>query len=76
MLIGHTVWAYVHNLAPASTGEAGVEHAHVLLELLVGVATEGLAAFDEDSLVELVVEAHHREPVAMSKPSHLKYTHT
>ncbi len=67
VLIGNTLRAYIDDSASATTGQAGIEHARIFLELLVGVATEGLAALDQDCLVELMVEAHHWESATMSE---------
>ena len=72
MLAGHICRTYVNNPAPTAAGQVGIEHAHILLQLLVGVATEGLATLDQHSLVELVVETHYGEPVTMSERRHLR----
>ena len=71
VLVGDTLGADVHYLSSTATGEVGIEHVHVFLELLVCVATERLATLDQHSFGVWVMKAHHRKPVAMPKSSHL-----
>lgn len=71
VIIGNTLRTDIYDLATTPAGEISIEHAHILLQLLVGVATVWLPTLDQHSLGELMVETHHGEP-AMSKCCYLK----
>ena len=71
LLGGDTLRTDVYNPASAPAGQVCIEHAHVFLEFLLGMAAEGLAALDQDCLVQLVMEAYHREPPTVSEGRHL-----
>jgi len=50
-MVGNALWPDVHNLATDPVGKVGVEHAHVFLDLLLGVATKWLTTPDKNGLV-------------------------
>ena len=71
VMIGNTLRTDIYDLATTPAGEVSIEHVHVLLQLLLGVATVRLPTLDQHGLGELMVETHHGK-TAVSKRRYLK----
>jgi hypothetical protein len=61
VVLGDAMRTNVDDLSTAPTGQVGIEHTHILLEFLLGVATERLPALDKHSIGMLMVKTHDRE---------------